>query len=207
VAQERLLSMGVGIAEPVPVPVSDTVAVLLVDELLVMLTVPPAKPVAVGSKVTLKTTPTLGTTVTGSVRPETLYPAPWTLIADTTSGAVPVDWMATFCDRRELTATLPNQTAFLPRVSTGVLAGTVTGADWPRTESEVAEKVSSAQSRAKREPWLDFELRLDVEATSGFDSEEVERMIADTIHILRAFSCADLVAKVASALMCESAKP
>jgi hypothetical protein len=42
VAQERLLSTGVGAGEPVPVPVSDTVFALFVEELLVMVTVPTA---------------------------------------------------------------------------------------------------------------------------------------------------------------------
>jgi hypothetical protein len=148
--------------------------------------------------------------VTGSLRPETLYPAPLMLMADTTSGAVPVDLMATIPVTGELTATFPNQTAFLPRVSTGMSAGTGAGADWAKIESEATETVSSAQTRAKRGPRrqrFDFDLRLDVEATSGFDSREVERMIADTIHFLKVFSCADLVAKVCPALLCESAKP
>src|ERR1039458_10415995 len=79
----------------VPVPLRLITAVLLVDELLVMVSCPVAAPAAVGSNSTLSVACWPGFNVIGNVPPEIAKPAPATAAALTGTGAGPGEGQGT----------------------------------------------------------------------------------------------------------------
>lgn len=74
-----------------PVPLSATVAVALVEELLTTTRFPLAVPVTVGLNCKLRVADCPGVNVSGKVAPDTVKPVPDTLTLLTMTFAVPVD--------------------------------------------------------------------------------------------------------------------
>jgi hypothetical protein len=91
----------------VPVPLNDTTAVPPVVELLLMVRLPVADPVAVGLNWTCTVIDWLGFNVAGSVAPTMLKAAPEMDAEFTVTGDVPEEVRVTDCVAEELTVTLP----------------------------------------------------------------------------------------------------
>src|SRR5579863_4632570 len=106
----------------VPVPFRLTVAVLPVEEVLSIVTVPVIAPPALGSNSTLRVTPVPGATVTGNRSPEIENPFPLTVAEEMVSGPVPVDFSATDWLTTVLAGTLRKLMAVLPSVRVGTAA-------------------------------------------------------------------------------------
>jgi hypothetical protein len=110
-----------GAAEPVPLRL--TTAVLLVDELLVMVSCPVAAPGVVGLKPMFSVIAWPGFNVTGNVPPEIVKPAPVTTAALTVTGAAPEEVMVTgWGVAAVFTCTLPNATLAGLMLSVGTAA-------------------------------------------------------------------------------------
>jgi hypothetical protein len=91
----------------VPVPLKAIVAVLLVEELLVMVSCPVAVPAVVGSNCTSSVAVWPEDRVMGKVTPETAKPVPVSAAALTVTDAVPVDVKVTACVEVAFTVTSP----------------------------------------------------------------------------------------------------
>ena len=85
------LTVRVGSASVVLVPLRPIAAVGLTDELLAMASLPEAAPEVVGLNCTVSVTACFGLKVTGKLAPETVKPAPLIVAAVTCTGAVPVE--------------------------------------------------------------------------------------------------------------------
>ena len=85
------LTVNVGVVAAVPVPVSATAAVGLIEELLVTVSSPVSAPEVLGLNCTLRVTDCFGFSVTGKLAPETVKPVPLIAAAVTFRAAVPVD--------------------------------------------------------------------------------------------------------------------
>ena len=103
----RLVGLTAIPAVPVPVPLKLTVAVGLVDELLLIVSVPVAEPAAVGANFTVSVSVCLGLSVTGNVAPDTVNPVPLTAAEFTVTAPVPVEVSVTDCVALDPTVTLP----------------------------------------------------------------------------------------------------
>ena len=90
-----------------PVPLRATVAVLPVDELLLIESWPVAAPVAVGPNCTCSVIDCVGFNVTGKLPPTMVKPAPEIATEFTVTGDVPVDVNVNDCVVAVLTVTLP----------------------------------------------------------------------------------------------------
>ena len=77
--------------ECIPVPLRLTLAVGLVDELLVIVSLPVTAPPVVGAYLTVRVTAWLGFSVTGNVAPDTVKPVPLTAAELTATAVVPLD--------------------------------------------------------------------------------------------------------------------
>jgi len=91
----------------VPVPLRAIVAVLLVEELLVMVNLPVAEPAVAGSNCTSSVAVWPEVSVTGKVTPETVKPVPVNAAALIVTGAVPVEVKVTDWVDVVFTVTLP----------------------------------------------------------------------------------------------------
>ena len=89
------------------VPLKATVAVLPVDELLLIESWPVAAPVAVGPNCTCRVIDCVGFSVTGKVPPTMVKPAPVIAAEFTVTGDVPVDVSVNDCVVAVFTVTLP----------------------------------------------------------------------------------------------------
>ena len=85
------LTVRVGSASVVPVPLRLIAAVGLTDELLTMASLPEAAPEVVGLNCTVSVTVCFGFKVTGKLAPETVNPVPLMAAVVTCTGAVPVE--------------------------------------------------------------------------------------------------------------------
>jgi hypothetical protein len=90
-----------------PVPLRDTVVVLPLTELLLIVRLPAADPVAVGANFTCSVRVWLGLNVAGRVPPTREKPVPETDAELTVTGAVPDDISVNDCVPEEFTVTLP----------------------------------------------------------------------------------------------------
>lgn len=102
-----------------PDPLRATTALLFVVELLAIVSLPVAAPVAVGSNCTLSVAVWLGLSVSGNVAPETLNPVPDTAAEFTVTAAVPFEESVTDCVAGVPKGTLPKATlvAFTDRLA------------------------------------------------------------------------------------------
>jgi hypothetical protein len=91
----------------VPVPLNDTTAVLPVVELLAIVRLPVADPVAVGLYWTCRVSACPGFNVAGSVAPAMLKAAPVMEAEFTVTGDLPEEVSVNDCVAEEFTATLP----------------------------------------------------------------------------------------------------
>jgi hypothetical protein len=105
-----------------PVPLRLTVAVALVDELLVMVSLPETAPVAAGLNCTVRLNVCLGLSVTGKLDPETVKPVPLMAAELIVTGAVPLDVSVTDCVEEVPTVTLPKLKLARLTVKVGVVA-------------------------------------------------------------------------------------
>jgi hypothetical protein len=96
-----------GLAAAVLVPLRVTIAVLPVDELLLIITWPLADPVVVGPNCTCSVSACPGFNVTGKLPPPRLKPAPEITTEFTVTAAVPLDVSVNDCVVDEFTVTLP----------------------------------------------------------------------------------------------------
>ena len=92
-----------------PVPLSPTVIVEFVEELLVTLSCPVADPVAVGLNVSVKLNVWPGFSVAGKFTAEAEKPLPVTETPLTVTGAVPLEFSVTVCVVELFTTTPPNE--------------------------------------------------------------------------------------------------
>ena len=111
--QDKPLSCGI------PVPFRATTAVLLMDELLVMVNWPVAAPSAEGSNCTLSVADLPGFTVSGKVPEVRVKPAPVTVAPLMVTGPVPVEFTVTVWVAGVLIATLPKATLVTLTLSVG----------------------------------------------------------------------------------------
>jgi hypothetical protein len=111
--QERPLSCGI------PVPLSATTAVLLVEELLVTVNWPVAAPSAEGSNCTLSVADLPAFTVSGKEFAVRVKPAPVTVAPLMVTGPVPVEVRVTVFVASVFTATLPKATLVALTLSVG----------------------------------------------------------------------------------------
>jgi hypothetical protein len=102
------LIVNCGLGTAVPVPLRLTIAVLLVDESLWIVSWPAAAPGAAGSNCTSSVTDWLGFKVAGNETPEIVNPAPVRVPDLIVTGAVPVDVNVRGCVDAVSTVTLPN---------------------------------------------------------------------------------------------------
>ena len=89
------------------VPLSATVAVLPVEELLLIVSCPLALPVLLGSNCTCRVRDCVGFSVTGKLPPTIEKPAPVIAAELTVTGAVPVDVRVSDCVVDVFTVTPP----------------------------------------------------------------------------------------------------
>ena len=89
------------------VPLKATVAVLPVDELLLIESCPATAPVAVGPNCTCRVNDWVGFRVTGKLPPTMVKPAPEIAAEFTVTGEVPVDVSVKDCVVAVFTVTLP----------------------------------------------------------------------------------------------------
>jgi hypothetical protein len=108
--------------EALPVPLRLTVAVALVDELLVTVSCPLAEPVVVGLNVKATFSVCPGLSVAGKLTAGAENPLPVTAIEFTVTGAVPLEVRVTVCVVEPFTATPPNDTLLTLRLSVGIAA-------------------------------------------------------------------------------------
>jgi hypothetical protein len=103
-----------------PVPLSVTAAVPLVEELLVIVTIPVAAPAVVGSNFTDSVAVWLGFNVNGKVAPDIVNPFPVGVAALMVTGDVPAEVKVSDCVAGVLSPTLPNAmlVALRPKVGT-----------------------------------------------------------------------------------------
>jgi hypothetical protein len=101
------LTVNWGLGTAAPVPLSTTVAVLPLDELLLIVSCPFAAPVTVGRNFTCKVIDCVGLNVTGRLPPTRVNPAPVIVAEFTVTDAVPVDVKVTDCVADVFTVTLP----------------------------------------------------------------------------------------------------
>ena len=106
-------------------PLRLTVAVGLVDELLVTVSLPVKAPVVAGLNCTVSVTDCFGFSVTGKLAPETVNPVPDTVAALIVSGPVPLEVRVTDCVEEESTVTLPKLKLEEPSVNCDVVAAPV----------------------------------------------------------------------------------
>ena len=111
-----------GVAAAVPVPPKLIRAVLLADELLLIVNFPVAAPAAAGLNCTVSASVCFGFKVAGRLAPEMLKPVPLIAAAVTFTGDVPVDVNITDCVPVEPTATFPKFTLPGLTVNCGVVA-------------------------------------------------------------------------------------
>jgi hypothetical protein len=104
---EVALNDNCGVVAAAPVPLRDTVVVLPLAELLLMVRLPAADPVAVGANFTCSVRVCLGLNVAGRVPPTREKPVPETDAELTVTGAVPDDVSVNDCVPEEFTVTLP----------------------------------------------------------------------------------------------------
>jgi hypothetical protein len=109
-----------GLDAVVPVPLSWTTAVPLVDELLWIVTWPVAAPAVAGSNCTFRVTDWVGFKVTGNVAPDIVKPVPLRVPELIVTGAVPVEVSVTGSIEDVFTVTLPNVRLAELTVSSGV---------------------------------------------------------------------------------------
>ena len=102
-----VLSERIGFGAAVPVPLSETVAVLPLVELLMIVSCPVVAPVAVGLNCTCTVSVCEGFRVAGTVPPTNVKPAPLIVTELTVTGDVPVDVSVTGSVTGEFTVTLP----------------------------------------------------------------------------------------------------
>jgi hypothetical protein len=102
-----VLTDRIGVGAAVPVPLSETAAVLPFVELLLIVSWPAAAPVLVGLNCTCKVTVCDGFSVIGKAPPTTAKPEPAIVAEFTVTGAVPVDCRVTGNIVGEFTVTLP----------------------------------------------------------------------------------------------------
>jgi hypothetical protein len=113
--------MGDGAA--VPVPLSETAAVLPFVELLLIVSWPVVAPVLVGLNCTCSVTVCDGFNVNGKVPPTTANPEPAIVAEFTVTGAVPVDIRVTGIVVGEFTVTLPKFKLVVLTVNDGFASG------------------------------------------------------------------------------------
>jgi hypothetical protein len=89
------------------VPLKPTIAVLPVDELLLIESCPVAAPVAAGPNCTCSVIDCVGFRVTGKLPPTMVKPAPEIAAEFTVTGDVPVDVNVSDCVVEVFTVTLP----------------------------------------------------------------------------------------------------
>jgi hypothetical protein len=104
------------------VPLKDTVALLPVDELLVIVSCPLADPAAVGVNVTETVSDCFGFSVVGKVPATTLNAAPLIETALTVTGPVPEEVSVSVFDAGLPTATLPKFRLVALNPNCGVVA-------------------------------------------------------------------------------------
>ena len=92
-----VLTVSCGLGAAVLLPLRSTVAVLPVDELLLIVNVPVAELAAVGANCTCSVTDCCGLSVTGNVAPDTVYPVPLIPAEFTVNAEVPLDVIVTVC--------------------------------------------------------------------------------------------------------------
>ena len=85
------MTVNVGVVAVVPVPARATAVAGLVDELLLMVSLPVTAPEVVGLNCTASVIDCFGFSVTGKLAPETVKPVPPMAAALTCTGAVPVE--------------------------------------------------------------------------------------------------------------------
>jgi hypothetical protein len=102
------LSVNFELAAAVPVPLKITVALLPLLELLLIVSLPLAAPVAVGRNFTCKVTDLFGSSVTGTLPPTMVKAAPVIDAEFTVTAEVPEDVSVTEAVAAEFTGTLPN---------------------------------------------------------------------------------------------------
>ena len=94
-------------ATAVPVPVSETVAVLPLVELLLIVSCPVSAPVVVGSNCSFSVAVWLGFSVAGKLPPMMVKPAPVIVAEFAVTGVVPVEVRVKDCVVAVFTVTLP----------------------------------------------------------------------------------------------------
>jgi hypothetical protein len=105
-----------------PVPLSATVIVLLVEELLARVSVPVAAPAAVGLNRTVSAVVWFGLSVSGRLAPESEKPAPLIVAVLITAGTEPVEETVIDCVVAVFTATAPKFRFEEPTLSAGTAA-------------------------------------------------------------------------------------
>ncbi len=105
-----------------PVPVSGTVTVELVDDVLLTVICPVAEPTADGSKVSVTVSVCPGLSVAGRLAAEAEKPVPVTAMELTVTAAVPLEVKVTVCAVGLFTAAAPNAMLVAFKVNAGVPA-------------------------------------------------------------------------------------
>ena len=119
---EVALTSSCGVVATVPVPLSWTMVVAPLEELLVIFNCPVAAPAAVGSNSTCSVTAWFGFSVTGKVAPESAKPAPLSVAALIVTGAVPEEVSVSGSVAVEFTATFPKDSEPTLTVNCAVVA-------------------------------------------------------------------------------------
>jgi len=102
------VNCGLGTVPPVPLPLRLTIAVLLVDESLWIVSCPVAAPLVAGSNCTFSVTDWVGFKVTGNVAPDIVKPVPVRVPELMVTGAVPLEVNVRGSVVGVFTVTLPN---------------------------------------------------------------------------------------------------
>ena len=110
-------------------PLNANVAVGLVDELLVIVSLPVSEPAAVGANSRFRFRDWPGLSVTGKLDPDTENPVPVTVAELTVTGAVPLDVKVTVCAASVFMATEPKEMLVALTVRVGVVDA-VAGLNW-----------------------------------------------------------------------------
>jgi len=105
-----------------PVPLSEMVAVPLVEELLVMVNWPVVAPAVVGSNCTVSIAALPGDNVTGKALPDIVKPVPVSVAELMVTGTVPVEVRVRDCVAGVLSPTLPNATLVALTLNVGTEA-------------------------------------------------------------------------------------
>ena len=116
------LTVNCGFRAVIPVPLKATIAVLPVNELLLIVSCPLALPVAAGANCTCRVADWVGFSVIGKLPPTILKPVPVIATGLTVTGEVPVDVKVKVCAVVVFTVTLPKLRLAMLTANCGVNA-------------------------------------------------------------------------------------